>query len=1240
MSSDEEDLDCPLCMEELDIADRNFRPCPCGYQICRFCWHHIKTNLNGRCPACRRLYSDQIVEFVPVSAEEIMRLKKEKKEKERQTREMRDPSRRQLSNIRVVQKNLVYVLNVSSKYASPESDIFKKFGKINKVVISKRTLPLHGAGGGTGSTSAVGIYVTFARKEDAAKAIDELNGMELEGKSIRASYGTTKYCTYYLRHMSCPNPNCMYLHEPGDDVDSYNKDLTSTTASATATAAAAGASGSGSGSSIGKHPNSSTSSSTSVNNGFPNKRPATATKSASATPENKPPPRTWAPIPKVVPITQIAKEEPPVEPTQSAAAASPAAQPATLAPSSPQPPPQQQPPPKQQPPKQPSPSLVASSSKSSSSKKTEKQKKPVIIEEPEKPALPATASWANASPQPVKNVITPSNFGPSLSDALNAPQKPKHAAVGGGGGRKKEKKTKGKMVRLEEFEEAEREAKMGSKPRMADILMKPVPSSSESIRPQLDTRKGSIKPNEEGSTRKVIVINKDTDMEEASPPPNEKAPIPVNEESVMEPAEEIVEDLHVEPVQETSMKDEEESEPVAEQHEQEPAEKKMHPQVSGHQDVTDNVVETDVTEVTLEQQQEVTPSHDDIKQQQEEEAVPQQQPEMVEIKNNGVTLQPNNNTMDESAMIDSDLMDDENKTEEEVENQEEMLAALNNNVIKAFDHNTSVDENRPTIESENPTIHTEQVEQQPLTQQQQLLQNLSSPLVAMDRLSALVQQEIISDEAPGLYSQPPPHPPRFDMGMPMHMNNRRPNMPPPGLGMPPPPPPPEWMGRGGFDPFNGQDPSLVAARRLQHSQRMLEASGLFGGIPPPPGGAPPPPRFPFSPEFNGGPHHFSPHPPPGMFPPPPMMRPHGMPMMPPPPPHMEEMRNEFGGLKINDQSREDLRALLPNVNISFNNLQQRRAEEKEFLQQMSEQQRFMGSPAIVNNDVRTEAQNFFGEFLRKAATEQSPKQEEPSPKPATSLPFQDPAIMSVQQLGGGQQPSPKDARAQNPLLQILGGQQQQQMPFHQNSMEQNPMEQQQPILEQHLDQQKSVEQSPINNRHVDPRQQFHQVDPRQMDLRQMDPRQPRQMEFQQQQQMDPRQLDLMNARPMDPRQLDPRMQMDPRQMRQMEQMQMDPRHLDPRHMDPRQQMQMDPRFMSMEQARMMHNKPFNNNNMFMGPPPPQQNQFPPPFMSGPMMGHMGPPGMMRPPMPGGDMRFRNGPPPPGMFAESRPNDST
>jgi len=40
----------------------------------------------------------------------------------------------------------------------------------------------------------------------------------------RASYGTTKYCTNYLKGQQCQNPNCMYLHEPGEEADSYSKE--------------------------------------------------------------------------------------------------------------------------------------------------------------------------------------------------------------------------------------------------------------------------------------------------------------------------------------------------------------------------------------------------------------------------------------------------------------------------------------------------------------------------------------------------------------------------------------------------------------------------------------------------------------------------------------------------------------------------------------------------------------------------------------------------------------------------------------------------------------------------------------------------------------------------------------------------------------------------------------------------------------------------------------------------------
>ncbi|KAI9306116.1 hypothetical protein BJ944DRAFT_160490 [Cunninghamella echinulata] len=227
--SDDDDIDCPLCMEELDIADRNFRPCTCGYQICRFCWHHIKENLNGRCPACRREYSDQMVEFQPISADEISRIKREKKEKERQQKDMEAVNRRHLANMRVVQKNLVYVIGLHPKYATEEiirsNDYFGQFGKIAKVVINKRNIaPTTHVGGSTSLQPSAAIYVTYQRKEDADKAIQTVDGHTIAGRILRASYGTTKYCTYYLRNMTCPNPSCLYLHEPGEEADTISKE--------------------------------------------------------------------------------------------------------------------------------------------------------------------------------------------------------------------------------------------------------------------------------------------------------------------------------------------------------------------------------------------------------------------------------------------------------------------------------------------------------------------------------------------------------------------------------------------------------------------------------------------------------------------------------------------------------------------------------------------------------------------------------------------------------------------------------------------------------------------------------------------------------------------------------------------------------------------------------------------------------------------------------------------------------
>ena len=227
--SDEEDFDCPLCMEEMDISDRNFKPCPCGYQICRFCWNHIKQNLNGKCPACRRDYSDNIVEFTPITPAEIQRFKNEKRQKEREKKEMEANNRRHLANMRVVQKNLCYVIGLGGRASNEEllrqHDYFGQYGKILKIVINKRALGNDSDGpAGRSAESTTGVYVTFAKKEDAAKCIIALDGTVYEGRVLRASYGTTKYCSFYLRGLQCQNPACMYLHEPGEDADSFTKE--------------------------------------------------------------------------------------------------------------------------------------------------------------------------------------------------------------------------------------------------------------------------------------------------------------------------------------------------------------------------------------------------------------------------------------------------------------------------------------------------------------------------------------------------------------------------------------------------------------------------------------------------------------------------------------------------------------------------------------------------------------------------------------------------------------------------------------------------------------------------------------------------------------------------------------------------------------------------------------------------------------------------------------------------------
>ncbi|KAI9776408.1 MAG: transcriptional repressor general negative regulator of transcription subunit 4 [Geoglossum umbratile] len=193
--------------------------------------------MNGLCPACRRPYDEKTIEYKIVSAEEYkaaaFRQKKkaqEQRQKDAQKREVESLDRKRLAGLRVIQKNLVYVVGLNPRIREEDllqtlrgEQYFGQYGKIVKIVVSK------GKEGGPGQgNQGMGVYVTFERKQDAANCIAAVDGSQNGDRILRAQYGTTKYCSAYLRNEQCSNKNCMFLHEPGEENDSFTRqDLSS-----------------------------------------------------------------------------------------------------------------------------------------------------------------------------------------------------------------------------------------------------------------------------------------------------------------------------------------------------------------------------------------------------------------------------------------------------------------------------------------------------------------------------------------------------------------------------------------------------------------------------------------------------------------------------------------------------------------------------------------------------------------------------------------------------------------------------------------------------------------------------------------------------------------------------------------------------------------------------------------------------------------------------------------------------
>ncbi|KAK8451523.1 hypothetical protein SEVIR_6G225600v4 [Setaria viridis] len=241
--SDDGDHTCPLCAEEMDITDQQLKPCKCGYDICVWCWHHIidmaeKEETEGRCPACRTPYDkDRIVKMAANCERTVTEKNAEKKHKTQKVKpkavaaaaaaatSSTVEAKKHLASVRVIQRNLVYIIGLPAHLCNESvlerREYFGQYGKVLKVSVSRPTGPPSQQ---ASANNNISVYITYAKEEEAVRCIQSVHNFVLEGKVLRACFGTTKYCHAWLRNMTCGNPDCLYLHDVGSQEDSFTKD--------------------------------------------------------------------------------------------------------------------------------------------------------------------------------------------------------------------------------------------------------------------------------------------------------------------------------------------------------------------------------------------------------------------------------------------------------------------------------------------------------------------------------------------------------------------------------------------------------------------------------------------------------------------------------------------------------------------------------------------------------------------------------------------------------------------------------------------------------------------------------------------------------------------------------------------------------------------------------------------------------------------------------------------------------
>jgi CCR4-NOT transcription complex subunit 4 len=89
-------------------------------------------------------------------------------------------------------------------------EYFGQYGKVLKVSMSRTATGLIQQF----PNNTCSVYITYGKEEEAIRCIQSVHGFILDGKALKACFGTTKYCHAWLRNVVCPICTLVLLSGP------------------------------------------------------------------------------------------------------------------------------------------------------------------------------------------------------------------------------------------------------------------------------------------------------------------------------------------------------------------------------------------------------------------------------------------------------------------------------------------------------------------------------------------------------------------------------------------------------------------------------------------------------------------------------------------------------------------------------------------------------------------------------------------------------------------------------------------------------------------------------------------------------------------------------------------------------------------------------------------------------------------------------------------------------------------